>query len=100
MIGRVQDNFLLLMKRNLLFWTPVQLLQFGYIQEDFQEDFQISFLSTCGLAWMFILSKSSGAAKSCTPEREMGTNIVNSQGDIYEEEPASSSVPGYIQHTR
>ncbi len=33
---RAQETFIPLMKRNLLFWIPVQFIQFGYIQEDLQ----------------------------------------------------------------
>ena len=55
------------MKRNLLFWIPVQFVQFGYIQEDLQ----IPFLSVCGLAWTFILSVAAGSAKGYSAEKEM-----------------------------
>ena len=33
---RAQETFIPLMKRNLLFWIPVQFVQFGYIQDDLQ----------------------------------------------------------------
>jgi protein Mpv17 len=56
---RAKENFLPLMQRNLLFWIPVQFIQFAFIQEDLQ----IPFLSVCGLAWTFILSISAGSAK-------------------------------------
>lgn len=59
-VQRAQENFIPLMKRNLLFWIPVQFVQFGYIQEDLQ----IPFLSVCGLAWTFILSVAAGSTKS------------------------------------
>jgi len=58
-IERAQEKFLPLMQRNLLFWIPVQFIQFGFIQEDLQ----IPFLSVCGLAWTFILSIMAGAAQ-------------------------------------
>ena len=35
-VSRAKENFLPLMKRNLLFWIPMQFIQFGYIQEDLQ----------------------------------------------------------------
>jgi hypothetical protein len=93
-ISRAQETFLPLMKRNLMFWIPVQFVQFGYIQEDLQ----IPFLSICGLAWTFILSKYAGSAKNYTPEKEMEKNIINSQGDDGEEmEP--SSVPAFVQRS-
>jgi len=65
--ARAVDTFVPLMKRNLLFWIPVQFIQFGYIQEDLQ----IPFLSCAGLAWTFILSLYAGSAKSYSPEKEM-----------------------------
>jgi len=65
--SRAQETFVPLMKRNLLFWIPVQFIQFGYIQEDLQ----IPFLSCAGLAWTFILSLYAGSAKSYSPEKEM-----------------------------
>lgn len=64
---RAVETFVPLMKRNLLFWIPVQFIQFGYIQEDLQ----IPFLSCAGLAWTFILSVYAGSAKSYSPEKEM-----------------------------
>lgn len=45
--------------RNLLFWIPVQFVQFAFIQEDLQ----IPFLCACGLAWTFILSIMAGSTK-------------------------------------
>jgi len=65
--SRAQENFVPLMKRNLLFWIPVQFIQFGYIQEDLQ----IPFLSCAGLAWTFILSAYAGSAKSYSPEKDL-----------------------------
>eukprot|EP00978_Attheya_sp_CCMP212_P004882 scaffold10708_cov50-Attheya_sp.AAC.1 len=59
-IDRAKENFLPLMKRNLLFWIPVQFIQFGFIEEGLQ----IPFLSICGLAWTFILSAMAGSTKS------------------------------------
>eukprot|EP00531_Pseudo-nitzschia_arenysensis_P002646 CAMPEP_0116128684 /NCGR_PEP_ID=MMETSP0329-20121206/7490_1 /TAXON_ID=697910 /ORGANISM="Pseudo-nitzschia arenysensis, Strain B593" /LENGTH=293 /DNA_ID=CAMNT_0003622837 /DNA_START=168 /DNA_END=1049 /DNA_ORIENTATION=- len=65
---RAQETFIPLMKRNLLFWIPVQFIQFGYIQEDLQ----IPFLSCAGLVWTFILSVYAGSAtKSHSPEKDM-----------------------------
>jgi hypothetical protein len=77
-VTRAQENFLPLMKRNLLFWIPVQFVQFGYIQEDLQ----IPFLSVCGLAWTFILSAAAGSAKGYAPEKEMEKEIINSQAAL------------------
>lgn len=59
-IQRARENFVPLMKRNLLFWIPVQFIQFGFIEEGLQ----IPFLSVCGLAWTFILSIAAGSTKN------------------------------------
>ena len=84
--SRAIETFVPLMKRNLLFWIPIQFIQFGYIQEDLQ----IPFLSCAGLAWTFILSMYAGSAtKSYSPEKEMklqeGKSLENSDGDILSE---------------
>ena len=86
-ISRAKENFLPLMKRNLLFWIPVQFVQFGYIQEDLQ----IPFLSMCGLAWTFILSVAAGSAKSYTPEKEMEKEIIAAA--VETERDTASKVP-------
>jgi len=58
-IERAKENFLPLMERNLIFWIPVQFVQFSFIQEDLQ----IPFLCICGLGWTFILSIMAGSTK-------------------------------------
>jgi hypothetical protein len=58
-IERAKQNFVPLMKRNLLFWIPVQYIQFCYVPTDLQ----IPFLSCAGLAWTFTLSVLAGSAK-------------------------------------
>ena len=58
-LDRAKENFFPLMKRNLLFWIPVQFIQFGFVQEGLQ----IPFLSACGLAWTYILSIMAGSTK-------------------------------------
>ncbi|CAJ1960318.1 unnamed protein product [Cylindrotheca closterium] len=85
-MDRAKENFVPLMKRNLLFWIPVQFIQFGYIQEDLQ----IPFLSMCGLAWTFILSVAAGSAKSYTPEEE--TEIIT-PGDGTSKDDTSTVAP-------
>jgi Mpv17 / PMP22 family len=95
-LTRAKDNFIPLMKRNLLFWIPVQFVQFGYIQEDLQ----IPFLSVCGLAWTFILSMSAGNAKTYTPEKEVQeAMLANAQASVedtaaLEEEDDTAVVSG------
>jgi len=59
-LDRAKTTFLPLMKRNLLFWLPVQFVQFSFIDEGLQ----IPFLSVCGLCWTFILSVMAGSTKS------------------------------------
>jgi peroxisomal membrane protein 2 len=86
-LTRAQENFLPLMKRNLLFWIPMQFIQFGYIQEDLQ----IPFLSVCGLGWTFILSVAAGSAKSYTPEKEAEEAMILSQ--LLEEDSSTTSRP-------
>lgn len=69
-VVRAKDNFLPLMQRNLLFWIPVQFVQFAFVPQDLQ----IPFLSACGLAWTFILSVSAGAA---VVQDEEITNLID-----------------------
>lgn len=87
-LTRAKENFLPLMKRNLLFWIPVQFVQFGYIQEDLQ----IPFLSVCGLAWTFILSTAAGNAKTYTIEKEVQeTMLANAQASVEEAATATAT---------
>jgi hypothetical protein len=59
-INRAKENIIPLMERNLIFWIPVQFIQFGFIEQDLQ----IPFLCVCGLAWTSILSIMAGSTKS------------------------------------
>jgi Mpv17 / PMP22 family. len=59
-IERAQQTLFPLLKRNWLFWIPVQYFQFGYVEEPLQ----IPFLCVAGLAWTFILSALAGSVKS------------------------------------
>jgi len=69
---RAKDNFIPLMKRNLLFWIPVQYIQFCYIPTDLQ----IPFLSVAGLVWTFILSVLAGSAKKYSTEEDHETYCI------------------------
>jgi len=91
-ISRAQENFVPLMKRNLLFWLPVQFIQFGYIQEDLQ----IPFLSVCGLAWTFILSIMAGSAKQYTPEKELEQVAIQSSSSLNNEDNDAIVVPSSV----
>jgi hypothetical protein len=55
------------MKRNLLFWIPVQFAVFGFVDESLQ----IPILIACGLIWTVILSVVAGSATTkIVPEEE------------------------------
>ena len=56
-IQRAKDTFVPLMKRNLLFWIPVQFGTFAFIEENLQ----IPILIACGLIWTIILSITAGS---------------------------------------
>lgn len=59
-VGRARETFLPLMQKNLKFWIPVQFIQFGFIEDQWQ----IPFLSAAGLCWTFILSVAAGSTKT------------------------------------
>lgn len=68
-VERAKDTFIPLMKRNLLFWIPVQFIQFAFVDESLQ----IPFLSLCGLCWTFIISTFAGNANAKQPKIEVKT---------------------------
>jgi hypothetical protein len=76
-VQRAKDTFVPLMKRNLLFWIPVQFIQFCYIDESLQ----IPLLSVAGLGWTFIISLFAGNAKAVA-----ATDGDDGDGDIYSDE--------------
>lgn len=80
-LQRAQETFLPLMKRNLLFWIPVQFVQFGFVEESWQ----IPFLSVCGLAWTFILSVFAGAAQKKTVVEEETEQLQALERALFEE---------------
>lgn len=83
-LERAKDNFIPLMKRNLLFWIPVQYVQFCYVPTDLQ----IPFLSVAGLAWTYILSVMAGSAKKYSnddPEDETYC-VIGTEGCVRPEE--------------
>jgi len=77
---RAQAMFLPLMQRNLLFWIPVQFIQFGFIEESLQ----IPFLSAAGLCWTFILSVMAGSAKSYSEKKDVAAEepVLASAGSV------------------
>lgn len=58
--------FIPLMKRNLLFWIPVQFIQFYWIAPSWQ----VSFVCVAGLVWNVILSAMAGDCSDdgCSPQ--------------------------------
>jgi len=78
-VQRAKDTFVPLMKRNLLFWIPVQFIQFGYIAENLQ----IPFLSVAGLAWTFIISAFAGNAKQAVEGDEELAVEMRMDNDIH-----------------
>ena len=89
-IQRAKETFIPLMKRNLLFWIPVQFVQFGFIDENLQ----IPFLSFCGLAWTVIISLYAGAAKSYTD-----TEIEDPALKMVADEPLKLEIEKAVMHT-
>ena len=79
-LDRAKQNFVPLMKRNLLFWVPVQWIQFNYIQTDLQ----IPFLSCAGLAWTIILSALAGSAKKHSEIEEVSA-ILDGTAEVHQE---------------
>jgi hypothetical protein len=75
---RAADNFPKLMKRNLLFWIPVQFIQFGFVPEDLQ----IPFLSLAGLCWTFILSMTAGSARSYSAPPNSHSALASSPATV------------------
>mmetsp|Transcript_21106 Transcript_21106/g.29358 ORF Transcript_21106/g.29358 Transcript_21106/m.29358 type:complete len:303 (+) Transcript_21106:132-1040(+) len=65
-VERAKEKFLPLLKRNLLFWIPVQFVQFSFVDEDLQ----VPFLCICGLAWTVILSLMAGSTKGYSDEEK------------------------------
>ena len=82
-LERAKANFLPLMLRNLLFWIPVQFLQFGFIDEHLQ----IPFLSVAGLCWTFILSLAAGSARN-----------YNNQANSMQQEEAEQAMANIKQY--
>lgn len=65
-ITRAKETFIQLMKRNLLFWIPVQFCAFYFVEENLQ----IPVLTASGLIWTVILSLSAGNVSSSSADEE------------------------------
>jgi len=61
-MARARSQFVPLIKRNLLFWLPVQLVQFEFVPEELQ----VTWVALFGYVWKVILSSVSGNAKAGT----------------------------------
>ena len=57
-VERAIREFPRLLRRNILFWVPVQISQFAFVDPEFQ----IPYLSVVGLVWTVILSTTAGKA--------------------------------------
>lgn len=82
-VQRAKDTFVPLMKRNLLFWIPVQFIQFCYIDESLQ----IPFLSVAGLMWTFIISLFAGNAKASLKNKTNDEVCNRNSGSAVEKSP-------------
>lgn len=74
---RARETFIPLMKRNLLFWIPVQFGVFSFVDDQLQ----IPILCVSGLAWTIILSIMAGSAKSYASEEEDSLEPLYSELD-------------------
>ena len=83
-VTRAMENFVPLMKRNLIFWIPVQFVQFAFVPQDLQ----IPFLSACGLCWTFILSAFAGSTKGYQSgqQSDAHTTLLDIEHDDFDEE--------------
>lgn len=79
---RGMQQFVPLMKRNLLFWIPVQFGVFGWISDDAM---QISILIACGFIWTMILSAFAGSASqevTSTVDAQLQDIMTVDEGDF------------------
>jgi hypothetical protein len=76
------------MKRNLLFWIPIQFITFAFVDEE-STNLQIPILIGCGLVWTIILSITAGATTTTIAnkdeEKKKEDAILSKMNDEYEE---------------
>ena len=84
---RAVTTFGPLMQRNLLFWIPVQFVQFGFVPEPLQ----IPFLSVAGLCWTFILSVAAGSATQY--QSSQGSSSSGNGNNIHESKSGTIPMP-------
>jgi hypothetical protein len=68
---RARSMFLPLMQRNLLFWLPVQFIQFRFVDEHLQ----IPFVCVAGLCWTVILSSFAGDSQQQVSNKKLDGSI-------------------------
>jgi protein Mpv17 len=88
-IQRAKDTFVPLMKRNLLFWIPIQFFCFAFVEENLQ----IPILTVCGLVWTIILSVIAGSVKVqpvviSAPTTTAPTTTMSEEELILQDDPA------------
>ena len=84
-VHRIRSTFVPLMKRNLLFWMPVQFVTFAFVDEG--TNLQIPILIVCGLVWTIILSITAGATATATTST---TKEERKKEEEEEEEPVDA----------
>lgn len=92
-VTRAFENFIPLMKRNLVFWIPVQFVQFAFVPLDLQ----IPFLSVCGLCWTFILSAFAGSTKGYASASNDKEHVLVIE-DGYDDEFATLAASIVLDH--
>ena len=71
---QAKKKFIPLMKRNLLFWIP---MQFGFVEVGLQ----FPFLSLCGLMWMVILSAMVGSTAAYN-EKHLALSVMEEERNV------------------
>jgi Mpv17 / PMP22 family len=81
-MNRGMQQFVPLMKRNLLFWIPVQFGVFGWVTDDAM---QISILIACGFIWTMILSAYAGSVSqevTSTVDAQLQDIMATDEGEF------------------
>jgi len=89
-ITRAKETFIPLMKRNLLFWIPVQFGAFYFVEENLQ----IPVLTACGLVWTVILSVSAGNVNQSSSEEKDDVNEIGVEEKMVLESGANKGAVG------
>ncbi|KAL3774209.1 hypothetical protein ACHAW5_008534 [Stephanodiscus triporus] len=87
-IQRAKDTFVPLMKRNLVFWIPVQFIAFAFVDEDLQ----IPILIGCGLIWTIILSITAGSVRTGESKDPAEGLVVEAMASVDESNIVVTSV--------